>query len=66
MPRRLVFCPTKNLTPRSVFTSPQEDEKLSIDNGLTFSGNFVIKFIIPPIASEPYKVEEGPLIISIC
>ena len=66
MPRRLVFCPTKNLTPRSVFTSPQEDEKLSIDNGLTFSGTFVIKFIIPPIASEPYKVEEGPLIISIC
>ena len=27
IPRRLVFCPTKNLTPRSVFTSPQEDEK---------------------------------------
>ena len=66
IPRRLVFCPIRNLIPRSEFTSPQEDEKLSLDYGLTFSGTFVIKFIIPPIASDPYKVEEGPFIISIC
>ena len=66
MPRRLVLSPIKNLIPRSVLISPQEEEKLSTDKGLTFSGTFVIKFIIPPIASDPYKVEEGPLIISIC
>ena len=48
----------------SVLVSPQSDKKESIESLEEFSGNFVIRLITPPIASDPYRVDAGPLTIS--
>ena len=51
--------------PISVFISPQEVAKTSTANfGLSF-GSRVITFIKPPTASEPNKVDAGPLTTSV-
>ena len=52
--------------PRSTFNSPQELVNASILKLYAFSGNLVIKLITPPIASDPYSVDAGPFITSIC
>ena len=49
-----------------MLSSPHELKKLSKFRLSTFSDDFVIKFITPPIASDPYNVEAGPFITSIC
>ena len=50
--------------PTSKFNSPQELKNESVDNNGAFIGFLVITFRIPPTASDPYKVEAGPLTIS--
>ena len=48
----------------SVLTSPHPERNESTENLDVFSGSLVIKLITPPMASEPYSVEAGPLITS--
>ena len=50
--------------PTSVFTSPQPERKESTASFDVFSGNRVIKLITPPMASDPYNVDAGPLMTS--
>ena len=48
----------------SVLISPQELANESEVNFGEFPGFLVMMLIIPPTASEPYKVDPGPFTIS--
>ncbi len=47
-----------------MFISPHELPKRSVDKIGELDGFFVMIFIIPPTASDPYKVEAGPFTTS--
>ena len=57
--------PSPNLNPRSALVSSQLVVNTSADTLGAFVDFLVITLMTPPIASLPYKVEAGPLIISI-
>ena len=59
-----IFFDALYLKPMSVLTSSQELEKLSTKSIGELDGFFVIIFIIPPIASDPYRVDAGPFTTS--